>query len=393
MLTINVQESNSGRRINGSLNGKTFNVEFSEDLYQRFQKLVVDLQSVDNITDFDEWTLSVQALIDSETERVDIITSSCKDLVCNNVTGKYYLKTDSGKVSKKELPETLVAIILESVEKGIDATPIIKAWTRFLRNPNFTSVKAELFASYITTTIVDDEEVEKLVIDEGYTEEKAIARATYNDVAITQEGLIVAKKYARLLTEGWEIDQETNKAVKKPLFKVNKTVDQFSGEVSETTDMPEYAEELTFEPPVQGRGSDAFFCGERKDHIIKVGEIHKLESWDQVNTNDYISCKPGLHVGGLQYVQSYRSLNCQLLDCFVDPAEIGALCDLYRGDGAIRVKEYFIYGATEGRTKGIYHSSKYAAIKDAEWEALKQEAIELSNKKLADQLEDKIDVN
>jgi len=87
-------------------------------------------------------------------------------------------------------------------------------------------------------------------------------------------------------------------------------------------------------------------------------------------------------VGGLQYVASYKSLNCQLLDCFVDPADIGAICgmnDFADSDGAIRVKAYFIYKATQGRTKGIYHSSKYAAMKDAEWEAFKTSAIDTAN--------------
>jgi len=85
---------------------------------------------------------------------------------------------------------------------------------------------------------------------------------------------------------------------------------------------------------------------------------------------------------GLQYVQSYKSLNCQLLDCFVDPADIGAICgmdDFMDSDGAIRVKEYYIYKAAVGRTKGIYHSSKYAEMKDEEWLAYKKETIEKAN--------------
>jgi len=93
----------------------------------------------------------------------------------------------------------------------------------------------------------------------------------------------------------------------------------------------------------------------------------------------------GLHVGGFRYVQSYASLNCQLLECFVDPAEIGAICDLneYSG-GAIRVKEYLVYGAVKGRTKGIYHSSTYAKMKDEEWEAYKLEAVKAANELLDD---------
>jgi hypothetical protein len=89
----------------------------------------------------------------------------------------------------------------------------------------------------------------------------------------------------------------------------------------------------------------------------------------------------GLHVGGWRYVSSYKGLNCQLLECFVDPAEIGAICDVSAySDGAIRVREYFVFGAVEGRNKGIYHSSKYAAMKDAEWATYKAEAIANSNK-------------
>ena len=65
------------------------------------------------------------------------------------------------------------------------------------------------------------------------------------------------------------------------------------------------------------------------------------------------------------------------MDCFVDPSDIGAICG--SGDFALRVKSYFVYKANTGRTKGIYHSSKYAAMKDAEWEVYKKEAVETSN--------------
>ena len=97
---------------------------------------------------------------------------------------------------------------------------------------------------------------------------------------------------------------------------------------------------------------------------------------------------------GLQYVACYSELNAQLLDCFVDPADIGAICgmDSFGGsDGAIRVKAYFIYKATTGRTKGIYHSSKYAKMRDEEWEAYKKEAVTEANEIQADLID--FDVN
>lgn len=92
---------------------------------------------------------------------------------------------------------------------------------------------------------------------------------------------------------------------------------------------------------------------------------------------------------GLSYVAHYKGLNCQLLECFVDPAEIGAIVDTQNSDGAIRSREYFVYGAVKGRTKGIYHSSAYAAMKDEEWEEYKLAAVEAANKHVED-LEDHI---
>lgn len=143
--------------------------------------------------------------------------------------------------------------------------------------------------------------------------------------------------------------------------------------------MPEFAEELYFRPAVQRDGGDAFFCGTEKGHIIQVGKVHKLEEWSQVDTTDGVSCRRGLHSGGLSYVANYKHLNTQLLECFVDPADIGAIVDTHNSDGAIRSKEYFVYGAVKGRTKGIYHSSTYAKMKDAEWEAYKLEAVKAAN--------------
>lgn len=381
MLIYNVISALADKRISGILNGTNFNVNFSEDLVSKLADAQRALESVDNMDDYNTWLEDVKVLLNNS-EPTDTITEACKDLMLDTKTGNYYVKVGT-KVSKHPVPKDLVEVILESVEKDIDPTPIVKAWIRFLRNPNFSPRKAELFSSYITATIVDDDELKRLMDEEGFTYDKAHDRSIYNDVAITNEGLIVAKKYARLLTKGWTIDPETNQPKKVDLFPVSKEVDQFSGEVTETVAYPEFAEDLTFEPPVQGRDGDKFFCGDINDHIIKVGQKHELEHWSMVNTNDNTTCVKGLHVGGLQYVASYSELNCQLLDCFVDPADIGAICgwtDFEESDGAIRVKAYFVYGATNGKTKGIYHSSKYAAMRDAEWETYKAAAVEEANK-------------
>ena len=375
MLTVNVISQEGEKRISGSINGSVFNVEHSDAVLAQLLDFQREYEDIEDIDAFEAWVEKVNEYIKS-VDAIDSVEEVTDYMKYDRKTGKYYLKA-KGMVGETPMPKKLVDIIVESADKGISPDPIVKAWVRFVnRNPYFSAKKADLFIQYITATIVDYDEVSRLKDEEGYTHEKAVAKATYQDVSITQEGLIVTKKYAYLLTKGWEIDPETNEPKLVDLYKKTKTVDKFSGEVQTEIEYPEFAEDLTFEPPVQGRSGDSFLCGDVDDHIIKVGEIHKLDSWDKVNTNDDQCCVKGLHVGGMQYVQSYKSLNCQLLECFVDPAEIGAIMVSSQSDGAIRVREYFVYGAGELRNKGLYHSSRYAAKKDAEWAEEVAEAIE-----------------
>lgn len=389
MLTINVIHRGDDKLLNGALNGEKFNLPYDETLFQALKNKQAEYSSFTDGLSIPEWEESVKELL-QEVE-VDIIETACPDLVKDPNTGHYFVEVE-GVVSKSPVPDELVEILLESVEKGIDPTPVVKSWIRFLRNPNFSADKAANFAAYITAEIIDGEEAERLIEEEGYSEQTALDRATYNDVAITQEGLIVCKKYASLLTEGWEIDPKTNEPVRVSLFpETPVTVHKITGVVSGGEPiMPDYFEDLYFEPAVQGKSGDEFFSGDEKGHTIQVGKKHTLEEWEQVNTDDYNTCVKGLHVGGWQYVQSYKSLNCQLLECFVDPAEIGAICDIRSSDGAIRVREYFVYGAVKGRTKGIYHSSTYAQMKDAEWEAYKLAAVENANEVL-DAIQENLD--
>lgn len=381
MLTINVIHDGDDRVLTGTVNGEKFSLNFDDEIYKTLLVQKEGLNQIDTMDEYDVWVEDVKKILNTDTE--DIITTACPDLV-KSTKGTYHIKVD-GILSKKAVPQPIVNVILESVEKNIDPDPIIKAWIRFLRNPNFCPSKANNYAAYITATIVDADERDRLMEEEGFIYEKAELRATYNDVAISQEGLIVGKKYARLLTQGWEIDSNTNKAVSKKFsYIADDTIDTHTGVITPgelKSDI--FSEDLVFEPPMMSTRGDAFYCDQQKGHVIRVGKKHTLESWKLVNCDDNQSCVPGLHIGGWQYVQSYSGINSQLLECFVDPAEIGAICDIGWGDGAMRVREYFIFGATEGRNKGIYHSSHYAKMKDQDWEDYKKEAVEKSNALMA----------
>ena len=53
---------------------------------------------------------------------------------------------------------------------------------------------------------------------------------------------------------------------------------------------------------------------------------------------------------------------------------IGAVPD--DTDGAIRCKQYFVHSSLAGVNGSIYHSSSYAALTDAEWDAIRAEAVQ-----------------
>lgn len=372
MIFVNEVTINEERVMIGSINGEKFNVPFNTNVWSNLVDLAAKATLVNTVGEYNAIMDTAASLL--EDNRSSEVETACPDIVL--VKGKFFLKLSDGTKDKNEIPAKLANKIVESVEKGLSATPLIKAWVRFLRNPNFSKAKANLFASYVTAMIIDQVERTRLIDEEGFAEEVATMMATYNEVAITQEGLIACRKYAELSDKKWMIDPETNEAVKVDRYEKVKTVDEESGAVTVDVQYPDFAEEMTYLPPIMGTSSDAFFCGEKLGHIMKVGNRISLPSWDMVNCNDDRWGTNGLHVGGLSYVQGYSGQFNHLLECFVSPEDIGAIVDVERGrDGAIRVKSYFVYGAVNKPNKGLFHSSTYAALLDGEWEEYKKEAI------------------
>ena len=293
----------------------------------------------------------------------------------NKATGKFYLKSGD-KVSVHAMPKSFAERVLESVEKGIDITPMIKFWTRTLRNPNFTPKKAKRITNYIAKTFTDYAQVSALQSDQGVSESVAIERSTTTQTPLTQEGLLCTYKVSHEVFQKYALDEHGN-TVQVPRYASSKSIDEDTGTVTTTTEVPEFVEERVFEPAVMGTRGDEFYCGDKLGHQIKVGQVHRLEDWYQVDTNDDISCVKGLHVGNLDYIRGYQNSGTETHLTFVDPMHIGAVTN--DGSGALRVKQYFTYDSCAGAVKSLYHSSTYAALCDQEWEVMRQEAIELSN--------------
>lgn len=359
-----------GNSITGSIAGESFGVSFNQDKWDALKQLQAASEAV-------ETTDELQLIVDQakslarETYK-EIVEHKTPYLYVNPATGKFYLKVgtgDNSKVSSQPLPEAFVDRIVKSVELGIDVLPLVKAWSRFLRNPNYSYEKAVKFANYINTTYVDYTLVDSLMKDNGVSREVATERATGFQTPITQEGLICTYKVSRELDEKYVKDGDGGVKL-VPMYDYD--VDPITGETK--SQIPQHVEERYFYPAVQGTdGGDAFFCGDLLGHIIRVGQVHRLENWSQVDCNDSRSCVKGLHCGNLDYIKGYQSQGTETHQVFVDPMNIGAFTN--DGSGAIRVLEYFVYKSFAGPNRGIYHSSKYAAQTDKAFEASLEEAV------------------
>jgi hypothetical protein len=295
-----------------------------------------------------------------------------KYLWVNPATGKIFLSIND-RISSKPLPQAFVDRIIISVEKKIDVKPLVLCWARFMRNPNYTDAKARLFANYISTTFLNGELKEKL-LEDGINEDIAKERATTPDVSITQEGLLLTYKVSNEID--WRFVEGEDESVKK-VSRYGFEIDDITG--LKTYKEPEFVEDRVFQPAVMNDRGDAFFCGDKEGHIIKVGQVHYLAGWDKVNCNDNSSCVKGLHCGGLSYIRSYQGEGTVTHNIFVDPMDIGAFDN--SGNGAIRVLRYFVHSSFAGVNRAIYHSSQYAKQTDAAYEKMIEEAVAVHQQK------------
>tara|TARA_R110002073_G_scaffold82643_4_gene197336 strand:- start:1933 stop:2985 length:1053 start_codon:yes stop_codon:yes gene_type:complete len=293
----------------------------------------------------------------------------------NPITKEFFLKQGE-TVSSVPLPDELVDRIYESMDTGADFMPLVKLWIRWLRNPLLKTKDykdfSERFFDFVNMKYVHPVKKKELMEEHGLTDEVATERATMYQIKITAEGLLNGYKVSREVMHKY--DAETGE--EKPRYTRTFNVD--TGEI-DSEGLPEFIEDRLFEPSIMGNRGDAFYCEGANgfatpQHFIKVGCTHRLESMEQVDTNDTRSCVPGLHVGGLYYIAWYGG---EIHNVFVDPMHIGAIPD--SSDGAIRCMQYFVHSSLTGVNGSMYHSSTYANETDEEWEKMRAEAIEESN--------------
>lgn len=355
--------------ITGSISGVSYSVTFDATKYQKMKDLE---EKASKATTMDELKTIIEEFEPLTKESYkEVVETACPDIVVNKATNRFHLKY-KGQVSSIPMPHDFADKIIKSLDKGIPATPLIKFWIRLLRNPKRTESKLKKITEYIMAPYTDPAKVSQLMKDEGLSHDVAIKKATTTQVGITVEGLIVGYKVSKEIRTKFALDEDENTVIKN---RYKPTIDPDTGVI--TYEEPEHAEDRLFEPAVQGQRGDAFYCGDVLGHHIRVGKAHFLESWDQVNCNDDVSCVKGLHVGGLRYIHGYQNEGTVTHNVIIDPMHIGAVCGVHEGsDGAIRVKQYFVHSTMNMVNKNIYHSSTYAAMGDSEYQKMLEEVVE-----------------
>jgi len=383
MISLNVIDGN----IVGSYGEKTFSVTYTEELYNKMQELA---KKADEVFSMDELRVILDTFDGLAVEDyTQVIQDKCEHIYVNKATGEFFLKTGD-VVSNIPMPAALVERIYESMELGLDFMPLIKMWTRWLRNPILWKKMhhgkgvefSTRFFNFINLKYVHPVLYKELTEEKGLSHEVAEKKATMYQMKITKEGLLNGYKVSTEVMH--KFDAETGEVVDR--YKRTFNVD--TGEI-ESEGLPEFVEDRLFQPAIMGTSGDAFYCEgpngyNTPGHFIKVGCTHRLASWDQVNTNDHQSCVPGLHFGGLEYI---NRISGEIHNIFVDPMHIGAVPD--DSTGAIRCLQYFVHSSLAGVNGSIYHSSTYASKTDAEWAAARKEAVEKSSSRI-DEIKAKI---
>jgi hypothetical protein len=366
MITLNVIDD----VISGSYGDKNFSVTYSKELYE---SMMVLKGLADDAVSMAEYQDTLQKFAELAVEDYTAtIETECEHIHVNKATGQFFLKSN-GVVSSYPMPQALVDRIFESIDKGLSFLPLVKMWTRWLRNPilrkkGVDADFSERFFNFVNLKYVHPKLKEELMEEHGLSEEVAERRATMYQMKITSEGLLNGYKVSREIMH--KFDRETGEQVDR----YKRTFNPDTGEI-EGDGLPEHVEDRLFEPAVMGSSGDAFYCEGvngygSPQHFIKVGCRHRLPDWSHVDTNDNRSCVKGLHLGGLKYIACYSG---EIHNIFVDPMHIGAVPD--DNTGAIRCLEYFVHSSLVGVNGSIYHSSTYAAMTDEQWADMRIEAV------------------
>ena len=122
--------------------------------------------------------------------------------------------------------------------------------------------------------------------EEELNPDEAKKLATYQDIAITQEGLLATYKVADLVTWQYEmvLDEKSNtfeKKLNQKYLPIPDKIDPVTGELIEKGgfEKPDHLEDYQFTPAICKNG-DKFFSGDKIGYVYEVGKIQFLPNVD-----------------------------------------------------------------------------------------------------------------
>ena len=250
MITINrIQD-----RITGMVNGESFSCTYSESKYEAMKALEDKSLRAVTMEELKDIVAEIQPM--TKESYKELVESKTPHLMVNTATNQFFLKTGE-YVSSKPLPAAFADRIIKAVDSGLEIEPLIKAWARFLRpipgRPPYSPERAHQFAEYISAPYINQDMVDKLMKEEGLSEEVARRHATTTQVAITREGLLVCYKVSEEVTTKYALDADGEPTI---VDRYSKTIDPDTGMI--TYDEPDYVEDRVFRPAIMGNRGDAF---------------------------------------------------------------------------------------------------------------------------------------
>ena len=267
-------------RVTGSIKGEPFNIAYYEDVYSELKLLMGRIEACDSKKEY-ETLLESATLLTTVDFRAEVAAANGFLKYKPNV-GTYHLVLNKGTkkeiVSSIPIPEALSSMIIESYEEGNDYMPLILAWARFIAPDEKGKVKTAediaYFAHYLSAEFVDHAKAEKLMKEEGLTQEVAEQMCTYQDIAVTTYGILATYKVADRVKKIWKLEKDKDGKTQKvqvDAFPGKETIDPLTGEITKEEGKPEYLEELMFTPSIHKNGHK-FYAGDELGYVYRIGK-------------------------------------------------------------------------------------------------------------------------
>ena len=234
------------------------------------------------------------------------------------------------------VPEFLAKRLLDYIAKELDVEPLVNFWKNVLLNPD-KAVRQQLF---------------------GFLE--------HNGHPITDKGYFLAYKAVKVARK---YDKETGEEI------ISVSYDENTGERVEEV----LNQSMVFKPYHSGSHG----------MVVKVGEPISMPR-EECDSDPYVTCSAGLHVGSMEYVHNFGYSNGVILEVLVSPRNVVAVPTDYNNT-KMRCCEYYPIAITNGNNENIYLESDYQAIDHnnleadlEDYEISKLEAIKKIEEELAE---------